>query len=627
MNEAKVFHGELQLHPLPESRESPQGELAVALSKILQQRSSTMDFFDENGQQIEVLYRPINPLDAPESHVVPFNPGTVILDKGYVHEPGRKALPVPIRWDQDVAIPLRDGVKIYGDIYRPVEDGKVPTILVWTPYGKQGGWFKVNVPPDRVGVPRDWVSGLQVFEAPDPAWWVAQGYAIVVADTRGSMHSEGNLRWWGQGGAEDLYDAIEWIAAQSWSNERVGMAGNSQLAIMQWFGAALQPPHLSAIAPWEGIFDMYRDDICQGGMINNGFIRDQIVAHKNGRNLLEDPALMIEKYPLYNAYWEDKRAKVDQIEIPAYVVASYSNPLHAKGTLNAFNALKSKDKWLRIHNMQEWPDGYQPGNVEDLTRFFDRYLKGEDNGWEKTPRVRMSVLDPGGVDEVNRPGEAWPPIGMKPKALFLDADRSLREAPCAAATVRYAAEGESVVFKLPITKETEIAGPIKLKLWVEAEGADDMDLFTQVYKTDAAGKKLYHIAVPGEAGEGLRKLVETGKAPVMLTFAGPQGRHRASHRALDPQKSTDLQPIHAHVREELLSPGQIVPVEISIWPVAMKLHPGEILCVGVGGGPFETFAFPGMPGADKILTRNRGTHIIHTGGSHDSHLLIPLIRG
>jgi predicted acyl esterase len=529
-------------------------------------------------------------------------------------------------WEQDVAVPLRDGIVIYADVFRPVNSERAPAILVWTPYGKQGGWFKVNVPPDRVGVPREWVSGLQCFEAPDPAWWVAKGYIIVVADVRGSMHSGGDIVWWGEAGARDVYDTVEWIAAQPWSNGRVGMAGNSQLAIMQWFAAAEQPPHLTAIAPWEGLVDQYREDICQGGMINNGFLRDQIVVHYNGLGQMEDPAQMIEQYPLMNAYWEDKRAKVERIQIPAYVVASYSSPLHARGTLAAFNAIKSKDKWLRTHNMQEWPDQYQPRNVEDLCRFFNRYLKGELNGWEETPRVRMSVLDPGGTDEVDRIEQQWPPATMRPKSLFLDAaDCLLKETLGNAATTRYNSEDGQVVFKLKAKQEIEIAGFIKLKLWVEADGADDMDLFAQIYKIDAEGRKLYHIALPGEAGEGIRQMVASGRPPAMLSFAGPQGRLRASHRALDPVRSTELLPIHTHRQEERLSPGEIVAVEIAIWPVAMKIHPGETLCLGIAGQLFDAFGLPGMPGGDKILTRNRGNHIIHTGGGRDSHLLLPFL--
>lgn len=585
-----------------------------------------MYFADENGQPKEVAFEPIPQLDAPDGHVAPFHPRTVRLEKGYVHEEGHMPLPAPLLWEQDVSVPLRDGTVIYADVFRPVDGQKAPTILVWTPYGKQGGWFKVNTPPERFGLPADLVSGLQCFESPDPAWWINKGYAVVVADVRGSMHSGGDMLAWGEAGAHDLYDAIEWAAAQPWSNGRVGMSGNSQLATLQWFGAALKPPHLAAIAPWEAGFDLYRDSLAQGGIPHVGFHRDQIVAHYNGMNRVEAADVMVERYPLMNSYWADKRAKLERIVVPAYVVASYSNSLHARGTLEAFNTISSKDKWLRIHNTQEWPDLYQPENLEDLCRFFDHYLKGENNGWEETPRVRMSVLDPGGVDEIGRIETSWPPATVSPEPLFLDAtDNSLKAVLGQAAVARYRAEDGQVLFTRRIEEETEIAGPIKLKLWVEAEGADDMDLFAQVHKVDAQGRKLFHIALPGQAGEFMRQLVADGKPQSGLSFAGPQGRLRVSHRKLDRERSTALAPFHTHEREELLSPGEIVAVEVDIWPVAMKFHPGETLCVAVAVRQFDDFGSPGLPGGDEIPTRNRGVHIIHTGGEHDSHLLLPYL--
>ncbi len=90
------------------------------------------------------------------------------------------------------------------------------------------------------------------FEGPDPAYWCKQGYAVVNADSRGAGHSEGNLVVWGEQDGRDGADVIEWIASQVWSNGKVGMFGNSGLAMCQWWIAAEQPPGLACIAPWEG---------------------------------------------------------------------------------------------------------------------------------------------------------------------------------------------------------------------------------------------------------------------------------------------------------------------------------------------------------------------------------------
>ncbi|WP_196768103.1 hypothetical protein, partial [Streptobacillus moniliformis] len=100
-----------------------------------------------------------------------------------------------------------------------------------------------------------------------------------------------------------------------------------------------------------------------------------------------------ERRPLVDELWDDKTPQFDRITVPAYVVASYSNTLHTAGTFRAWRRMASRDKWLRIHSTQEWPDYYDEANIEDLRRFFDHYLKGDDNGWEQTPRVRYSLLD------------------------------------------------------------------------------------------------------------------------------------------------------------------------------------------------------------------------------------------
>jgi predicted acyl esterase len=112
------------------------------------------------------------------------------------------------------------------------------------------------------------------------------------------------------------------------------------------------------------------------------------------------------------ALLERQIARLDKITIPAYIVASYINTLHTRGSFQAFRNISSEYKWLLVHNSSEWPDYYTPANVDDLTLFFDRYLKDANNTWEETPRVRLSVLNSGGVDTVGRIASDWPPPGM-----------------------------------------------------------------------------------------------------------------------------------------------------------------------------------------------------------------------
>jgi predicted acyl esterase len=192
------------------------------------------------------------------------------------------------------------------------------------------------------------------FEGPDPAFWCHNNYAIINVDIRGVGYSEGLIEQFGKQDAEDGYDFIEWLAAQTWCNGKVAMAGTSALAISQWQIAALQPPHLACIAPWEGMSDMYRESLYEGGIPMITFT-DFATAGACGNNGIDDMGAMARKYPLLNAYWEDKIADFSKIEVPAYVTACW-NHFHLRGSIIGYRNISSKNKWLRAHREFEWPD-------------------------------------------------------------------------------------------------------------------------------------------------------------------------------------------------------------------------------------------------------------------------------
>ena len=179
------------------------------------------------------------------------------------------------------------------------------------------------------------------------------------------------------------------------------MSGTSYLAVAQWFTAAEQPPHLVGDQPVGGRQRrLPRPGACAAACPTPGSPGSCRTAASSGRNRKEDILAEVEQHPLFDELWADKIPDFDRITVPAYVVASYSNTLHTAGTFRAWRRMASTEKWLRIHNTQEWPDYYDEANVEDLRRFFDHYLKGVDNGWEQTPRVRLLRPRPEG----RRPG-------------------------------------------------------------------------------------------------------------------------------------------------------------------------------------------------------------------------------
>lgn len=144
------------------------------------------------------------------------------------------------------------------------------------------------------------------------------------------------------------------------------MAGNSYLSQTQWFVGAEKPPHLTCLAPWEGWSDLYNDNAMRGGIPNPAFQQAILTICGPGLGKTEDLLAMSRKYPLWNDYWEDRKARCDKIDVPMYVVSSWTNALHTKGTLRGFTESASKDKWLRVHNSHEWP-GQQFLNISIKT--------------------------------------------------------------------------------------------------------------------------------------------------------------------------------------------------------------------------------------------------------------------
>lgn len=505
--------------------------------------------------------------------------------------------------------------------------------------------------PGRAGVPLDTTSGLQKFEGPDPAYWCAHGYAVVNPDVRGAYNSEGIILFFGSDYGKDGADIVEWAAAQPWSNGKVGMSGNSWLAISQWFTAAQRPAHLAAIAPWEGSSDCFREIATRGGVPMPEFVKllsDSFVSTENGG--VEDVIAMMNEHPTMDAWSDDKSVDLEAIATPAYVVASYTSPIHTYGTLEGYRRISSKDKWLRIHNTGEWDDYYNSEHVDELRRFFDFYLKGEDNGWKDTPRVRVSVLNPSGKDIVDRVEEAFPIPRTQYRRLYLDASSGglLWEPTRAESIAEYnsSRKGAEASFSMRVPEDTEITGYMKLRLWVSAPDHDDMDLAVRVEKLRPNGRRYRYKAGPG-------------------MDASAKGYIRVSLRALDEARSTEENPKQSMAAEQRLVHGEVVPVDILIWPMGLKFREGDILRVAVSPyrtrkmwtGPFkprmakitlpkegytymphdrpemytigggEMFAGSRVDGADMPGDRNRGRHRIHTGGDRDSYLYVPVVPG
>lgn len=557
----------------------------------------------------------------------PFETKELILKKGGKIADGFKPLDTDIKMLKDIPVKLRDGVTIYTDIYLPITNDKVPTLIAWSPYGKSAGTApRYKNLFNMLGMGNQWNSGLTKFEAPDPAYWTRHGYAVANPDMRGIAHSEGNTTMLGSQEAQDGYDLIEWIAQQDWSNGKTALTGTSYLAWSQWFIAAERPPHLTAINPTEGLSDAYRDLAFIGGIPDKNFIERLAVNHVSANDAKrEDLAKEMDADPLVTApVWQDKIADTSKIEVPAFVIGSYSNTLHTMGTFRAWRTLGSKDKWLRIHDRQEWPYYYDKNNTEELRRFFDHYLLGKENGWENTAPVRYTTIGFQGKNETDIPATSFPPAGVNNQPFYLNPlTRTLQEKPLSqAATVQYVANDNPgrvsflTTFDAPVT----MVGYPKAKLFMEVDGYDDMDIFIMVQKLDKYSNVLSEFVVPNH-GAALQDF--TQESASALRYKGVWGRLRASMRHLDDKMSTDEIPAYSFDRVEKLAPKEIVQLDVVLSPMGMTFAPGESLRFVISSKNELGSVMPGTPGATPD---NQGIHILHTGGEYDSYLQLPILK-
>jgi predicted acyl esterase len=516
--------------------------------------------------------------------------------------------------DRDLVVPMRDGVRLFANLFRPTAAGRYPIIISVTPYGK-------DRLPDRIATFFMRLSGVKFgnlscsrltgFEAPDPVYWARQGYAVLQADVRGMHKSEGHAGVLRQQDAEDYYDLIEWAASQLWCTGRVGLLGVSYLAMSQRRVAALKPPHLRAIVPWEGVTEPYRELAFHGGIPETSFIptwsNRRIKSGHNRKSPMEEDFLaQTAAHPLDDEYWASKRPTLEDIEVPALVCASWSDHgLHTRGSIEGFERISSRHKWLFTHGRKKWETFYGEEALIWQQRFLDHYLRDVDNGMDRVPRVRLEVRTGFYRQEV-RNEECWPLPSIRPGPLYLCANtRSLRAEPVSSESeVRYRAGGrkDRAVFSIRFERTAELIGSMRLKLWVSTSDGDDLDLFVVVRKLDSSGREVFFSGFNGYTRDALAK-----------------GWLRASHRELDLSRSTPLRPWHRHTRTQKLRPGEIVPVEIEIWPSATFFEAGATLQLTIQG--HDAAKYPAFRHTKLV---NRGWHTIFTGGPYDSCLTVPL---
>jgi predicted acyl esterase len=564
--------------------------------------------------------------------------------------------------DWDVPITMDDGLQVRADIFRPIADGKYPVLLTYGPYAK-GLAFQDGYPSAwqrMVEKHPDVAAGssnlYQSWEVVDPEKWVPHGYACVRVDSRGAGCSPGFIDHFSPRETKDFYDCIEWAGVQPWSNGKIGLNGISYYGINQWHVASLQPPHLAALCVWEGAADWYRDMTHHGGMLSTFWANwyDMQVktvqygagergkrSHVHGELVCGPETLSEEQlaknrcdfgadiraHPLDDDYHRTRSPQWDKINVPLFSAANWGGQgLHPRGNFEGFVRAASRDKWLEAHGIEHWTHFYTDYGRELQRKFFDFYLKGEDTGWGKQPRVLLQVRHPG-EKFVARTENEWPIARTQWTKFYLNsADFSLAETSLTGeAKVTFDALGEGVTFMTPPMRQaTEITGPVAAKLVVSSSTKDaDLFLILRIFSAD------------------MKEIVFQGAIDPHTPIA--QGWLRASHRKLDEKLTLAYRPYHTHDEIQPLTPGEPVVLDIELWPTSIVVPAGYRIALTVRGKDYEYGGGSGgklsnfkneLTGCGPFLHDDPvdrpkeifdGQTTLHFGGDSQGYLLLPIV--
>jgi predicted acyl esterase len=566
-----------------------------------------------------------------------------------------------MRIDWNVVIPMDDGLVLRADVFRPLADGRYPALLTYVPYAK-GLAFQDGYPSawERMVTQHPDVAAgssneYQNWEVVDPEKWVPHGYVCVRADSRGCGCSPGYIDHFSPRETKDFHDCIEWAAGEPWSNGKIGLNGISYYGINQWQVASMQPPHLAAMCIWEGAADWYRDMTHHGGILSTFWANwydmqvktVQYGAGERGRRsrvtgeLVCGPETLPEQelannrcdfgqeiraHPLDDDYHKARSPIWSKVTVPLLSAANWGGQgLHPRGNFEGFVRAASKQKWLEAHGIEHWTHFYTDYGRELQKRFFDHFLKGADNGWASEPRVRLQLRHVGKF--VERHENEWPLKRTKWTKLYLDpAGLTLANKPRPAAKkVTFDALGDGVTFLTPpLEEETEITGPTAAKLFVSSSTKDaDLFLVLRAFSPD------------------MKEAVFQGAIDPHTPIG--QGWLRASHRKLDRKLSTAWRPYHTHDEREPLKPGQMVELDIEIWPTSIVLPAGYRIALTIRGKDYEYGGGSGgrlsnfkneLKGCgpflhDDPLDRPAGLFggqtTLHFAAGRNSYLLLPVI--
>jgi predicted acyl esterase len=540
-----------------------------------------------------------------------------------------------IRFDRDITIQMSDGVRMTVDVVRPDGAGKFPALISMAAFNK-------DIQTDRV-----WPAAgrsRRIRGTPDAAieagpwdYFVPRGYVHIIGSVRGTGKSEGAFDFMGPREVMDTCEVIEWAARQPWCNSHVGMLGIGDAAVHHLLAGMRHPPHLKAIAPIGAFWDNYREFWWPGGILSVGFLRWLIsltnfdvhtqenslreemgekAYRKAIRCALEDcdvraePSLVealrnpdlptnagvidVLLRPTWGRYWEE-RAVLDpsQIEVPTYL----GGASHRPAALYRWPDLKVPKKL--VTTPPPYVDRPYTQFSLEVLRWYDYWLKGIDTGIMDEPNVRLFVRGANEwltADDFPVPGTRFIPFALHENHSLSEIE-PWPETASSSYDTRPSHRGFLKYYSAPLLENTEIAGPIVLKLYASCRGTD-MDFFVGLWDVDPEGRE------------------------VCLN----RGWLKASHRELDLKRSKPWWPVHTHRTPQPLVPGQVYSFDIDIYATANLFKAGHRIMLKISSADDEPENL-GEVKMNHLLSQTSNIVTIYHEERYPSYLLLPVIRG
>jgi uncharacterized protein len=551
-----------------------------------------------------------------------------------------------MRPKETIFVPMRDGVKLAVDIFRPEGAGKFPALLAMSGYGKDLQSVPQIPQPHLVG-PDQKIGSLVwdgTLEAGNSKQFVSRGYVHIIGDIRGCGDSEGeHAGSFDPKEAQDGYDMVEWIARQPWCDGNVGLVGISYFACIQIFIAAEQPPHLKAIFPWEVCYDLYRQWATDEGVIGPMMYRlysgrgmDPGPTHGSGyapkncvpatfkklskdkldklwKERLADPDLLkytlywsVLRYPhksplfadyLFNPndgpfYWErTPYTHLDKIKVPTYVGGPWID-LWAKGGWYIYNKLNVPKKFIMgPGDERPW---YQ--THDEVLKWFDYWLKGIDNGVLDEPPIRFYTT---GLEkwrtanELPLPGTQWKKFYLRTRGRILEEAPIYDEGPDCFVQQPLDETNEIATIKFstpPFNQDVELTGPSAFYFYASID-QEDTNWRVKLSDVDDSGTRRYTLT---------------------------EDWLKASHRALDMSKSEPSWPWHDHTKNVPVEPGKIEQYAIGLAPKSHVFKAGHHI-------ELQIASMDDAVGGLHICSSKTTLHKVYHNPDYPSYLLLPIV--